>query len=121
MAVNYSDAAKQARITATRDHFANGTLEIGTAGMATVLASFGLTATGGTVATDTWTLAFDNTTVAATGTGTAAEARIVTSGSANDLTGLTVGTSGTNIVITNASITTGQDVTVTSASIQHAT
>ena len=120
MAVNYTDAAKSARMTATRDHFADGTLEIGTAGMASVLVTFGLTAGGGTVTTDTWTLAVDAATVVASATGTAAEARIVTSGAANDITGLTVGTSGTDIIIDSTSITSGQNVTVSSATLQHA-
>lgn len=120
MAVTYATAVKTARITATRDHFANGTLEIGTAGMATVLATFGLSASGGTISTDTWTLVFDASTVSAGGTGTAAEARIKTSGAASDLTGLTVGTSGTDIVLDSTSITSGQNVTLSSATIQHA-
>lgn len=120
MAVTYATAVKTARITATRDHFADGTLEIGTTGMATVLATFGLSATGGTVSGDTWTLVFDAGTVAAAAAGTAAEARIVTSGASNDLTGLTVGTSGTDITLDNVSIANGQNVTISSATIQHA-
>lgn len=120
MAVTYTDAVKTARMTATRDHFASGKLQIGTAGMASVLAEFDLTVGGGTIATDTWTLAFVSTTDSALDTGTAAAARLVTSGAANDLTGLTVGTSGTDVIIDNTSITTGQTVNVTSASIQHA-
>lgn len=120
MAVTYATAVKTARITATRDHFADGTLEIGTTGMGTVLATFGLSATGGSIATDTWTLAFDASTVAASATGTAAEARIKTSGASADLTGLTVGTSGTDIILDNTSINSGQNVTLSSATIQHA-
>jgi len=65
MAVTYATAVKTARMTATRDNFQNGTLEIGTAGMATVLATFTLSGTAGTVATDTWTLAFTSSTVSA--------------------------------------------------------
>lgn len=120
MAVTYTNAAKTARMTATRDHFANGTLQIGTTGMGTVLATYGLSASGGTIAADTWTLTFDANTVAASATGTAAAARIVTAGAANDLTGLTVGTSGTDIVIDSTSITSGQNVTVSAATVQHA-
>jgi hypothetical protein len=69
---------------------------------------------------DTWTLAFDASTVVATGTGTAAAAQIKTSGGSAHLTGFTVGTSGTDIVLDSASITSGQDVTLTAATIQHA-
>lgn len=121
MAVNYTDAVKAARMTATRDHFADGTLEIGTTGMTTVLVTHGLSVTGGTVTTDTWTLALDSATVAAVAAGTAAEARLKTSGATSDLTGLTVGTSGTDIVLDNDVIANGQDVTITSATLQHAT
>lgn len=120
MAVTYTTAAKLARITATKDHFINGTLEIGTAGMAQVLATFTLTASAGSAATDTWTLGFASGSVTAGGTGTAAAAVIKTSGAASDITGLTVGTGSENIVLDSASITTGQTVTLSSASIQHA-
>ena len=120
MAATLSAALKTARITATRDHFANGTLEIGTAGMATVLATFGLSASGGTISGDTWTLVFDASTVSAGASGTAAAAQIKTSGAVADITGLTVGTSGTDIVLDSVSVTSGQDVTLSSATHQHA-
>lgn len=120
MSVIYTAAAKTARITATRDHFQNGTLEIGTAGMAQVLATFTLTASAGTISTDTWNLAFAAATVSASAAGTAAEARIKTSGASADITGLSVGTSATDVVLDNTNIANGQDVTLSSASIQHA-
>ena len=49
MPVSYTTAIKTARMTATRDYHANGTVEILTAADA-VLATFGLDAAGGTVA-----------------------------------------------------------------------
>ena len=119
MALVYNTAAKTARMTATRDYFADGTLEIQTAGGA-ALAVFDLTLTGGSVATDTWSLAFDATTVAATGTGTASQAVIKTAGGLEHLTGITVATSGAMLTIDNTSINAGQNVTITSAQIQHA-
>lgn len=119
MAVTYTNAVKTPRMTATRDHFADGTLEILTAADA-VLVTFGLSATGGTITTDTWTLAFDAGTVAATATGTAAKARIKNLGGTANLTGLTVSTSGADINLDNVSITSGQNVTLSSATIQHA-
>ena len=123
MAVTYTTAVKTARITATRDHFANGTLEI-LAADDTVLAIFGLSASGGTIATDTWTLVFDNATVtgeSGAGAGTdATKAQIKTSGGTADLTGLTVGTSGADINLNNVNIADGQNVTLSSATIQHA-
>lgn len=54
MAITYTTAAKATRMTATCDHFANGTVEIGTAGMASVLAIFGLSASGGSIAGAVW-------------------------------------------------------------------
>lgn len=119
MAVAYTNAVKTARMTATRDHFADGTLEILTAADA-VLATFGLTATGGSIATDTWTLAFDAGTVAASATGTAAKARLKNSVGTANLTGLTVGTAGSDINLSGVAINSGQNVTLSSAQIQHA-
>lgn len=120
MSVTYATAVKTDRMTATRDRYASGTLEIGTTGMATVLATFTLSATGGSVTGDTWSLAFTASTVAAGNTGTAAAAQIKTNGGTAEITGLTVGTSGTDIVLDNDSITSGQNVTLSSADIQHA-
>lgn len=118
MAVTYNAAVKTDRMTATRDYFADGTLEI--LDGASVLATFALTLAGGTVTGDTWTLAFDAGTVEATGTGTADAAQIKTSGGSAHLTGLTVGTSGSDINLDSVSITSGQDVTLSSFTIQHA-
>lgn len=120
MGVTYATAVKTARMTATRDNFASGTLEIGTTGMATVLATFTLTAGAGSISTDTWTLAFAASTVAATAAGVGVEARLKDSVGTVELTGLTVGTSGTDIVLDNNNIANGQDVTLSSAAIQHA-
>lgn len=120
MGVNYTNAVKTARMTATRDHFANGTLEILDVNGTTVIATFGLSAGGGTISTDTWTLTFDSTTVAASNGGVATTARIKTSGSTADLTGLTVSESSGDIIIDNTDINAGQNVTINSATIQHA-
>ena len=46
-------------------------------------------------------------------TGTAVLADILSSGSTYTITGLTVGTSGTNVIIDNTSITSGQTVNLT--------
>lgn len=119
MAVTYATAVKTARMTATRDHFAAGSLEILTAADV-LLATFALTAGGGSVAGAVWTLAFVASTVAAGATGTAAKAQIKTSGAAANLTGLTVGTSGADINLNNTSIASGQNVTLSSATITHA-
>lgn len=123
MGVTYNAAVKTARITATRDYFANGTLEIQAADN-TVLAIFGLSVSGGSISGDTWTIVFDSSTVsgeAGAGSGmNATKAQIKTSGGSAHLTGLTVGTSGTDIILDNVNIASGQSVTLTSAAIQHA-
>lgn len=117
MAVNLDNTTKDDVMTAIRDRCANGTLEL-LAG-ATILASFGLTVTGGTVASQTWTLALDATSVAAIASGTADGARIRDSGSTSRITGLTVGTSGTDVVLDSLAITSGGTVTITAATIAH--
>lgn len=119
MAVNYANAVKTARMTATRDQMADGSLQILTSAD-TVLVTFGLSATGGSVSGNVWTLAFDNSTVAASGTGTAAKARIRDAGDVDGVTGLTVSTGGADIVLDNLSITSGQNITLNSATITHA-
>lgn len=123
MAVTYNVAVKTARMTATRDYFAGGTLELLSAS-SQVLAIFTLTSGGGTVSGDTWTLAVAAGTVAgqaAAGAGTTAtQARIKNSGGNAHITGLTVGLSAADLIMTNTSITSGQDVTLSSGSIQHA-
>jgi hypothetical protein len=119
MAVNYNNAVKTARMTATRDYFAGGTLEIQD-GSGTALAVFALTGTGGSISGTVWTIAFNASTVAAGAAGTAAQAVIKNSGGNAHLTGLTVGTSGSDITIDNTSINSGQNVTLSSATITHA-
>ena len=120
MALAYNAAVKTSRMTATRDYFADGTLEIQDAG-GTALAVFSLTLAGGSVSTDTWSLAFDDTTVTAAAAGTASQAVIKNSAGNAHLTGITVATSGAMLTIDNTSIASGQNVTITSAQIQHAT
>jgi hypothetical protein len=119
MPVIYNTAVKTDRMTATRDYFGDGTLEIRTSADA-VLATFDLTTAGGTVSGAVWTVAFDASTVTATGTGTAAKAVIKNSGGDAHLTGLTVGTSASDIVLDNTSINSSQSVTLSSATITHA-
>lgn len=123
MAVTYEIPVKAARMTATRDHFANGSLEIMAADN-TVLAIFGLSADGGDVSGAVWALEFDAATVAGeadAGAGkNATKARLKTSGGAAHLPGLTVGISGADIILDNVNIASGQNVTLSSAAITHA-
>ena len=122
MSVQYDAATRTARMTTTRDQVCGGTagsLVIMTAANA-VLATFALTTTGGTVSGDVWTLAFGSTTVTATGTGTAAKAELRNNGGTAKVQGLTVGTSGADVIIDNTSIANGQQVQVTAAALTHA-
>ena len=89
-----------------------------------MLVTFGFSSTGGTVSGAVWTIVFDATTVAATAAGTANKAvikRSAANGSSAHLTGLTVGTSGTDIILDNLVIASGQNITMSSATITHAT
>ena len=95
-----------------------GFLIIGTTGMATTLASFPITL-GSTAATGALSLDGFPQGVLAAADGTAAEAKIVDRDDVDIVTGLTVGTSGTNITLDSVSITTGQTVNLTSATITH--
>jgi hypothetical protein len=117
MAVTYSTAVKNARLDAVIAQIgASGTLEIMTAG-SSVLATITLNSTAGTSGSGVLTFAGFPKTVTATGTGTAALAQIKAAGTPV-ITGLTVGTSGTDIVFTGtAVINSGQSVTISTASI----
>lgn len=125
MAVVYHPAVKNARMTAVRDQIdagaAAGILEIGTAGMATVLAQITLNDPSGTVASGVLTLSgFPKSDTSANASGTAAAARIRDSNNTDIITGLTVGTSAADIILDSVGITAGQTVTINSAAITHA-
>lgn len=126
MAVTYSTAAKTARmqaIVAQIDAGAGpGTLEIGTTGMASVLATLTLADPCGTVSGAVLTFDFDPdiSDTSADNTGTAAVAQIKDSNGTVIISGLTVGTSGTDVVLDSVSITAGQTVTLTTGAIIHA-
>jgi hypothetical protein len=97
-----------------------GKLEIGTAGMALVLATITLADPASTVSGAVLTLAgMPKSDTAADASGTAAAARIRDSDNNDVVTGLTVGTSGTDIVLDSVSITAGQTVTITAGTITH--
>lgn len=125
MAVTYSTTLKTARMQAVIDAIdggvAAGTLEIGTTGMASVLAALTLADPCGTAAAGVLTFDFDPdiSDTSADNTGVAAAAQIKDSAGNVIISGLTVGTSGTDIVLDSTSITAGQTVTLTSGSITH--
>lgn len=126
MAVTYSTAAKTARMNAVITQIdagaGAGTLEIGTTGMASVLAILTLADPCGTAASGVLTFDFDPdiSDTSANASGTAAEARIKDSDGTVIISGLTVSTSGADINLDSVSITAGQTVTLTTGTITHA-
>lgn len=127
MAVTYSSAAKEARMTAVGNLIDGGAgagkLKIGTTGMGSVLATIPLADPSVTSVTS-GVLTFDFTPAvsdtSADATGTAAAAIITDSNDVTIISGLTVGTSGTDIILDSVSITAGQTVSLTSGTITHA-
>lgn len=125
MPVVYTNAVKIARMAAVVSQAGTtAVLEIGTASMASVLATITLgnpiagAATGAGVLTLS---GFPRSDTAADATGTAAAARIRTSSGGTDIiTGLTVGLSGADVILDSLSITAGQTVAINSAVITHA-
>lgn len=123
MAITYTTAVKNARLDAVISAIGStGVLEIGTAGMASVLATINFDSTAGTSSGGVLTFSsFPKSDTSADNTGTAAAARIRTATGGTDIvTGLSVGTSGSDINLDSTSITAGQTVTITSATITHA-
>lgn len=121
MAVVYSATVKDARLTAVVTAIgASGKIEIGTAGMALILAVIDLNSTAGTVSGGILTFSgFPRSDTSADNSGVAAAARIRTGANADIVTGLTVGTSGADIILDSTNITAGQTVTLNAASITH--
>lgn len=124
MAIQYSTAVKNSRmlevVAAIDGGGGVGKLEIGTAGMATILSTIPLNATCGTVAAGTLTFSgFPKTDTNTANGGTAAAARIRAYNNVDIITGLTVGTSSSDVIIDETEILIGQKLTVTLASITH--
>jgi len=115
-AVTFATATKTniatAVVTSIDAGGAAGKLEIGTTGMASILCTVTLNySPAGTVSSGVMTLSGFSKSCTAGNTGTAAAARIRTSANADVITGLTVGTSGTDVMVQNTSINSGQVVT----------
>lgn len=98
-----------------------GTLEIGTTGMASVLATLTLADPCGTVSDGVLIFDFDPdiSDTSADNTGAAAEARIKDSAGNVIVSGLTVGTSGSHINLSSVAITAGDTVALTTGTITH--
>jgi len=125
MAVIYAAALRTTRmndVVAAIDAGASaGTIEICSASYAAVLATLTLSDPCGSVSGDVLTFSAITADSSADNTGTAAIARIKDSDANIIVSGLTVGTSGTNIVLNSVSITAGQTVSLTSATLTHNT
>lgn len=123
MSVTYNTTLKSTRMTdvvSAIDAGGAGYLEIGTAAMGTVLSTITFNATCGTVGSGV--LTFSGTPLtdsSAANTGTAAAAEVFSGAATLIISGLTVGTSATDIVLSSTSIVAGQPVTLTAASITH--
>jgi len=124
MPVIYPNTVRVARMNAVVTAAgATAVLEIGTAGMATVLATINLGNPIGTVAgAGLLTMTgFPRSDTAADATGIAAAARLRTAPAGTDIvTGLSVGTTGTDVVLDSTNITAGQTVTLNSFTLTHA-
>lgn len=124
MAVNYAAGVKTTRMQAVRDAFDSGsgaaTLEICTAAYASTLITFTLSDPASTVAGDILTLSGMPKTATAAAGGTAAVARVKSSDGTVQCSGLTVGTNGTDIVISNTTITNAASYSLTAGTITHA-
>lgn len=134
MSVTYSATLKTNRMQLVADLIAGkvaaastgtaaaGTIVVGTSslsGATGVLITFTLSATPGTVAGSVFTISGTPLTATASGTGTAAKGEIRDNAGNVIVSGLTVGTSGTDIIINATAISTGQFVTLSSATITH--
>lgn len=120
MSVTYSATAKTNRMTAVRDLLNGGKLEILHSDGSTVLATFTLSATSGTVSGSVLTLSFAASTVTASAGGTATTARLRTSANADVVTGLTCGAGSGDINLNTTTIGSGGNVTLSSATLTHA-
>jgi hypothetical protein len=127
MSVIYNAATKTARMTAVRDQIDAGSgagkLKIGTTGMAATLVTLALNDPSGSVAGSTLTLSGFPKTQAASGSAggqTAAAATLTDSDDTVVVSGLTVGTTGTDVILDAVVIANSQNVTINSAALTHA-
>jgi hypothetical protein len=125
MAVNYNATLKNARMLEVLAAVDGGAgtgpsyLEIGTTSFASTLVAFPMNDPSGSVTGAVLTFTTPKTATAAN-TGTAAEGRIKDAAGTIVVSGLTVGTSGTDIIISpSTTITAGQDVDWTAGTITH--
>jgi hypothetical protein len=108
--------------TITTTGVSAGKLVIGTSslsGASGILAEITLDTTPATVSGDVLTISGLPKSATASATGTAAKAELRNNAGTVIVSGLTVNTTGADIIISNTSITSGQTVQVTSGTITH--
>lgn len=100
----------------------SGKLVIGTSalsGATGILAVINLNSTPASVVNDVLTISGVPLTATASASGTAAKAELRRNDDTVIVSGLTVGTSGSNVTVSNTAITSGQQVQVTSGTLTH--
>lgn len=124
MGVTYNNTVKDNRMTQVLNAIdggaAAGYIEICSAAYAAVLATITLSDPCGSVSAQALTFTMPKSDTNADAPGTAAIARIKDSDGNIIVSGLTVGTGGTDIVLTSLAITAGDTVTINTAVITHA-
>jgi hypothetical protein len=123
LTVNYATSLKITRMQSVIDAIdANASpayIEIGTSGMVTILVTITLDDPSFVEGGGVITMAGVPKTGTASADGLAASARIKDGGGNIIVSGLTVGESGTEVVLLDANIINGQPVTLNSGSITH--
>ena len=127
MSVIYAASTKTGRMNAVvTDIGTSGKLKLYASNGGTLLAIFLLASVAGTVSGSVLTFSDANGATAgilntnAVAAGAATYAEVTTSADVAKVTGLTVGTSGTDIVLDNNVFTNSQAVTINSATLTHA-
>jgi hypothetical protein len=123
MAVDYIASLKTTRMQAVRDAIDGdvgaGTLEVHTAAFGALLITFTLADPASSVAGSVLTLLGVPILANAGAGGVAAVARIKDNSGDVIVNNLTVGTSGTDIIISNTTITNGAEYSLTAGTITH--
>lgn len=123
MSVTYNTTVKNDRLQVVADAIdagGAGSILIGTAGMGTTLATIPLNVPCGTVSAGVLTFDTPVEDTSADNSGTAAAAIIKSGAGTTIVSGLTVGTSGTDIILSSVSIVATEPVTLSTATITHA-
>ena len=123
MSITYNSTLKTTRMTAVRTAADAGAtfakIEIGTAAMASILATITLPKPMSSESAGVLTLLGVPLSAVAGNTGTAAAARLRDSNNVDIITGLTVGLSASDIILDNTSINSGQTVRITGGTLTH--